>query len=205
MEKPRRIFCPPARVTRSPESFRRNFFDEDMLLSSPNDPEVHQSRQIQNNSSETTPTPITCPATTSEAVTAQDHKNNSVSDGSFGTVKVDSSDDDEKEKENVVKLVYKLQKQSDASKDFNVDTKEDVIEKENVDVSSCKDDVLMKKDYDGDGDNGGTNGGTRNVGDELVEDISADKVVDSINISSTINLNYDADTPIYSKMQDKYL
>ncbi|EEF33392.1 conserved hypothetical protein [Ricinus communis] len=44
-----------------------------------------------------------------------DHTDNSVGDGSFGTVKDDSCDDDDEKIEYVVKLVYKSEKQSDVS------------------------------------------------------------------------------------------
>ncbi|EEF32479.1 conserved hypothetical protein [Ricinus communis] len=49
-----------------------------------------------------------------------------------------------------------------------------------------------------------TSGGTRDVGDELVEDISANKVVDSANVSGTVNLNFGIDTSVYSKRSLTY-
>ncbi|EEF22959.1 conserved hypothetical protein, partial [Ricinus communis] len=104
-----------------------------------------------------------------------DHKDNSVGDGLFGSVKDDSCDDEEEEKEYVVKFVYKLEKQYDASKEFNVDTKENVIEEENINVFGCKDDVFKKKDDDGDDGNDDTNHGTGDLGDKLVENIGANK------------------------------
>ncbi|EEF38715.1 conserved hypothetical protein [Ricinus communis] len=130
-----------------------------------------------------------------------------------------------KKKNMLLKLLYESEEQFDASKEFNVDMKEDVIEKENIDVSGCKDDVLKKKDYDGDdgndknsvrkncnmsddkvnvgmcgsglvgiSDNNASidaSGGTHDVRDELV--------VDSVNVSGTVNLNSSANTPVYSK------
>ncbi|EEF31928.1 conserved hypothetical protein [Ricinus communis] len=122
----------------------------------------------------------------------------------------------------VVKLVYKSDKQFDASKEFNVNTKQDVIEKENVDVSHCKDDILKKKDYDG--NDGNSMHQDCNVGDDKVDvgmcgsgvvgtsddnagigtsdgtrDVGNELVADYANVSGTVNLNSSADIPVYSK------
>ncbi|EEF42787.1 conserved hypothetical protein, partial [Ricinus communis] len=110
---------------------------------------------------------------------------------------IDRKTDDDHKDNVLVMLVYKSEKQSDASKEFNVDTKEDIIEEENkkdydgddgndknyvrkgcnvgddkVDVGMCVSSVVGTSD-----DNAGisTSTGTRDVGDELVEDISANK------------------------------
>ncbi|EEF41204.1 conserved hypothetical protein [Ricinus communis] len=102
--------------------------------------------------------------------TNDDHKDNSVGDGSFVAFKDDSSDNDENQEKYIVKLVYESQKQFDTPKEFNVDAKEDVIEEENFDVSGCKDDVLKKNNYDGDDSkNGNFVHKDCNMGDDKVD------------------------------------